>query len=63
MTADPNQAIPSEISADLRSALLHRVRNVELDQLAAVKTLYLTELAELMELVETTCPQVLQDPG
>ena len=49
--------------ADLRSALLHRVRNVEIDQLAAVRTLYLTELAELMELVETTCPKLLQAPG
>ena len=49
--------------ADLGAAHLYRTKNLTVEQLCSVRSLWLTELHDREELVGTQCPQLLQRPS
>lgn len=48
--------------ADLGSTLTHDAKNLSTEQLCSVRSLWLTELQDLMSLVEQHCPHLLERP-
>ncbi len=49
--------------ANLGSTLVHNARNLTVEQLCSVKSLWLTELHERLSLAERHCPHLLQRPA
>ena len=59
--ADLENAVLS--GANLGSTLLHNARNLTVEQLCSVKSLWLTELHERLSLAERDCPHLLERPA
>jgi len=49
-------------AADLSAAHLHNARNLTVEQLCSVRSLWLAELHDHMSVAEAHCPQLLQRP-